>query len=68
MAADDSNPLTTEEIDNKLEVASRFIAVDNIEMDEEAKNPTATPFTNLVLSSRYLCDQTGRAVDGKCQI
>ena len=40
-AADDSNPLTTEEIDNKLEVASRFITVDGVEKNVEAKVPTA---------------------------
>ena len=42
MAADDSNPLATEEIDNKLEVASRFIKVEGVEVDEEAEDPTAS--------------------------
>ena len=49
MAADDSNPLTTEEIDNKLEVASRFITVDGVEKNVEAEVPTASTVQKLSL-------------------
>ena len=47
--AEDTNSYTTVELDNKLEVASIFIAVDNVEIVDKSDDPTAILFKNLVL-------------------
>ena len=66
--AEDSKPLTTEDDNNSVEVANRFIAVGEvIEEIVEAEDPTARHHSKESLVSNLQDDQLLEDVNGKCQ-